>query len=281
MRHRIAISLILFVLLISAPSALVGQDAASVGKIAWQHGPTVGSLGSLSKLDVPKGFIFVGDEGAKKFMELSGNIPSGRELGVLAPDDVNWFVVYQFDETGYIKDDEKTSLDADAMLKTIQSATEKGNEERKRRGFGTLTVLNWMQPPHYDEITHNLEWSTKAQDEKGNLVANHATRYLGRRGVMRVSLVTDSDALASILPQFRRVMNGFSYTTDNSYQAFVKGDKVAEYGLTALVVGGAAAAAAKGGLFKWLWKLIVPVLLGLGALLKKLFSGKKLETTEQ
>ncbi len=281
MRNRNSISLILFLLLISAPTTLIGQDADGVGKIAWQHGPTVGSLGSLSILDVPKGFIFAGDEGAKKFMELSENIPSGRELGVLAPDDLKWFVIYAFDETGYVKDDEKTSLDADAMLETIQTATEKSNEERKRRGWSTLTVLNWMQPPHYDEITHNLEWSMKSQNEKGDLVANHNTRYLGRRGVMRVSLVTDTDSLVSTLPQFRRVMKGFSYTPNNTYQAFAKGDKVAEYGLTALVVGGAAAAAAKGGLFKWLWKLIVVAFVALGGLLKKLFSSKKQETSQQ
>jgi uncharacterized membrane-anchored protein len=63
-------------------------------------------------VDVPKGFIFAGDEGTKKFMELTQNIPSGTELGVLGPEDLNWFVIYQFDQTGYIKDDEKTALDA-------------------------------------------------------------------------------------------------------------------------------------------------------------------------
>lgn len=214
-------------------------------------------------------------------MELTHNIPSGSELGVFGPDDLKWFVVYDFDDTGYIKDDEKSSLDADAMLKSIQTATEKGNEERKRRGWGTLTVLDWMQPPHYDEATHNLEWSTKCQDDQGKRVANHNTRYLGRRGVMRASLVADTDELAATLPQFHRVMNGFAYYPDNNYRAFVKGDKVAEYGLTALVVGGSAAAAAKGGLFKYLWKLIVVGFAALGGVLKKLFSRKKDEATAQ
>ena len=63
----------------------------------------------------------------------------------------------------------------------------------------------------------------------------------------------------------------------------MKGDKVAEYGLTALVVGGAAAVATKVGLFKYLWKLllvgwklVVAALAGLGAALKRLFTrGKK------
>jgi len=54
----------------------------------------------------------------------------------------------------------------------------------------------------------------------------------------------------------------------------VKGDKVAEYGLTGLIVGGAAAVAAKAGVFKWLWKVILAGIVGIGAFFKKLF-GKK------
>jgi uncharacterized membrane-anchored protein len=280
MRCGHSITLILLSFLLSAPKHLDAQDAAAVGKIAWQHGPASGSLGSQAKVNVPNGFVFADDKGAKRFMELTQNIPSGSELGVLAPDDLKWFVVFEFDETGYVKDDEKGSLDADAMLKTIQSATEKGNEERKRRGWGTLTVLDWMQPPHYDEITHNLEWSMKCQDDKGNLVANHNTRYLGRRGVMRISLVADTDALVSTLPKYRTLMSSFTYTPDNNYQSFVKGDKVAEYGLSALVVGGVAAVAAKSGLLKYLWKLIVVAVMGIGGWLKKLFSRKTQEPTQ-
>ena len=62
------------------------------------------------------------------------------------------------------------------------------------------------------------------------------------------------------------------------------GDKIAEYGLTALVVGGAGAAAAKAGLLKGLWKfllagwkLVIAAIVGLGALLKRIFFGEKQE----
>jgi uncharacterized membrane-anchored protein len=120
----------------------------------------------------------------------------------------------------------------------------------------------------------------KCRDEKGNLVANHNTRYLGRRGVMRVNLVADTEAMTSTLPEFRRVMNGFAYTPDNNYRAFVKGDKVAEYGLSALVVGGVAAAASKTGLLKYLWKFIVLGVAAVGGMLKKLFGGRKQQTTQ-
>ena len=60
---------------------------------------------------------------------------------------------------------------------------------------------------------------------------------------------------------------------------WVSGDKVAAYGLAALVAGGAGAAAVKVGLFASLAKVIakggkaiVLLLIGLGAGLKKLFT---------
>lgn len=125
-------------MLLTVPFFVFGQHPAEVGKISWEHGPTLSRLGTQAQLNVPKGFLFADSEGSRKFMELTQNIPSGREVGVLAPEGLKWFVVFEFDATGYIKDDEKHSLDADAMLKSIQSATEKGNEERRRRGWGTL-----------------------------------------------------------------------------------------------------------------------------------------------
>jgi uncharacterized membrane-anchored protein len=90
-------------------------------------------------------------------------------------------------------------------------------------------------------------------------------------------------------------MQGFSYTSGNRYAEFMKGDKVAGYGLTALIAGGAAAAAVKTGLFAKLfkviaaagaalWKFIVIAFAAIarffkqiGAAIKNLFAKKKKE----
>jgi uncharacterized membrane-anchored protein len=51
-------------------------------------------------------------------------------------------------------------------------------------------------------------------------------------------------------------MGGFSYKSGNKYAEFRPGDHLAEYGLTALIAGGAGVAAAKLGIFAALWKLL-------------------------
>jgi len=63
-----------------------------------------------------------------------------------------------------------------------------------------------------------------------------------------------------------------------AYADFREGDRVAEYGLGALIVGGAAAVAAKKGFFaviaKFLiagWKLLLVGLVAVGGFFKRLF----------
>jgi uncharacterized membrane-anchored protein len=251
---------------------LRAQDLTEFERIPWEHGPTVVKVGDQATIKLPSGFRFTHEAGAKKFMELSENPPSGRELAILAPEDLSWFVILRFIDDGYVSDTEKRSLDSDALLSSIQRATEKSNEERKRRGWGTITVIDWIQSPYYDAATHNLEWSIRGRDERGELVANHFTRFLGRRGVMTADIVAMIDTLNSDLLAFRQTMKGFSFTPENSYLAFVSGDKVAKYGLTGLIVGGVAA---KTGILKYLWKLIVAAVVAVGALLKRLFSPRR------
>ena len=50
-------------------------------------------------------------------------------------------------------DDEKDSLDADAMIASIREGTEAANEERRRRGWSTMTILGWHEEPFYDADT--------------------------------------------------------------------------------------------------------------------------------
>src|SRR5215471_13441362 len=97
--------------------------------IDWQDGPTIGQLGSIAQLKIPAGYRFTGKDGAMKVLELTHNIPSGRELGVVIPnnDDPKWFMTFEFDDMGYVKDDDKDNLDSNAILKTIKDATEAAN----------------------------------------------------------------------------------------------------------------------------------------------------------
>jgi len=218
-------------------------------------------------------------------MELNQNPPSGSEVGLIVPksEQEDWFVLFEFDNVGYVKDDEKGSLNASAILQNLQKGTESSNEERRRRGWKPFHINGWNTPPFYDSETNNLTWAVNgSEDNNQNPVVNYSVRILGRRGTMDVDLVLDPSEAATIEPRFKDLLTGFRFTEGNRYADFVQGDKLAGYGLTALIAGGATAVAIKTGLFAKLWKfLVVLVAAILGAIkrfwqkLKTAFTGER------
>lgn len=255
------------------------NEDSVINKVKWQEGPCISNLGNKAEIRIPGGYVFADAADTKILMEAMHNIPSDSEIGFVAPSTLEWFLVFTFSESGYIKDDEKASLDADAMLKSLKAGNEAGNREKQKRGWETFELTGWQLPPRYNSETHNLEWATKF-DTNGETTVNWNTRLLGRTGVMSVTLVSGVDKLQDILPQFNKILDGFSYRSGYRYAEFRRGDKIAKYGLSALVVGGAATVAAKAGLFKYIGKFFIVIVVAIGAFLKSLWSkitGKKRE----
>lgn len=227
--------------------------------------------------------MFTGGKGTRELMEAMGNFTSGNEKGFLTHTNWEWFVVFEFSDIGYVKDDEKDELDADAMLKSYRKGTAQANKERERIGIPTMSIVGWEKKPSYNESTHNLEWAIRAESE-GEPILNYNTRLLGRRGVMEVSLVVEPGLLSETLPVYQDLLDGYNYKSGEAYAEYRQGDKVAQYGLAALVLGGAAAAGAKLGLFgaiavffKKAWKLVVIGLVAVAGFIKKLFGGRTAE----
>jgi uncharacterized membrane-anchored protein len=275
MKTNIKIMALAAMLCLNALPALAQQDQSSIlNKVRWQRGPCSGALGEIAKIEVPSGYVFADGNDTRLLMEYLHNPTSGAEVGLIASTDSDWFVLFEFEETGYIKDDEKNSLDSGAMLKAITKGNEEVNKERIKRGWSPFKIIGWQQTPRYNSVTNNLEWAIQGESD-GRQVINWNTRLLGRKGVMSVTLVTGPEQVQTTLPHYESLLGGFGYNPGNRYAEFQQGDKIAKYGLSALVVGGAAAAVAKSGLLKYLWKgFIVLVLAGAG-FFKKLFGRKK------
>lgn len=245
-------------------------------KLGWQRGPGEGAIGPQAKIRIPEGYAFLDERNTRRFLELMGNPPRDRHY-MISPASLDWFAVFSFDPVGYVKDDEK--IDADALLETLKKGDGPGNDERKRLGMEPIFTDGWHVPPHYDAGTRRLEWGMRLRDGKGGLHVNYTSRLLGRSGVMSAVLVSSPQTLAEDMKDFNRALSGFEFAAGEKYAEFKPGDKMAEYGLAALVVGGAAAAAAKGGLFKWLgkflWVAVGGAAMGGWALLKRLFGRRQ------
>lgn len=253
---------------------------AEIKALHWQESGK-GEIAGKASIQIPAGYAFLGQSDTSKLLQAFGNPPSSDHF-LIAPKSLDWFAVFSYDDSGYVKDDEK--IDADELLKSMQAGDKAGNEQRKKLGLEALYTEGWQVTPHYDTNTKRLEWGLRLRDESGAKNVNYTSRILGREGVMSATLVSDTETLAQNTAEFQKVLTGFNYNAGQTYAEFKNGDKVAAIGLGALVLGGAAAVATKKGLwgviagfFAAAWKFIAVAVVGLFAGIRRLFTGKKAE----
>jgi len=267
--------------LVLGTAPLMGQTSEGKSKVKFLTGPASARLSNVAKVDVPPGYFFLDGKDYRAMLKSEGEPVSGRELGLLSSTNRGWSVIFEFDDIGYVKDDDKDSLNADKLLESIKRGTAEANKKRADAGRPPIQVVGWELPPRYDSNTHNLEWAIRGEIE-GRPILNYNTRLLGRKGVMEVVLVVEPQQLTETLPAFRSLLTGYSFQTGETYAEYRPGDKIAKYGLGALVLGGAAVGAAKLGLLTWVvlllkkaWKLVVVAFAAVASFFKKIFSGRQ------
>jgi uncharacterized membrane-anchored protein len=257
-----------------------GHKKSPIASLPWQMGPTTAKLGDHATLNVPDGYAFLDPAGTRSLNDILHNPPADTDEYTLAPKSLDWISFFSYEDIGYVKDDEK--LDPDAILQSYREGTEEGNKERRARGWSDLNVLGWSAKPEYDPQIKSLAWSLLLEDgQTHDHIVNYNTRLLGRRGVMDVVVVTEPEKLTASINDFKSTLPGFQYAPGESYAEYRAGDRVAEYGLAALITGGALAVAAKKGLFTVIggflvaaWKFVLAGFVALGAWFKKLFNKK-------
>jgi uncharacterized membrane-anchored protein len=274
--------------------AAENKKAFDDARAAAKTGPLDVPLASQAVLKLPAGHVFIPQPQAGQMLRAMGN--PGRDarlLGLIFPqaegDTDGWFITVRFEDAGYVKDDDARDWNADELLKSYREGTEASNEERKKMGATAIEILGWAEKPAYDAKTHRLAWAMSSR-EKGAPAnepqgVNYNTYVLGREGYITMNLVTGLAQLPAHKPAALNLLSALNFVEGKRYADFNGStDKVAEYGLAALVVGVAAkklGLIAMAGLF--LAKFAKVILLGLavfGAGAMKLFKRGKDKTSE-
>lgn len=265
----------------AAPNAAERElrDAAEAAVAAMRAGPADIRLRDQAVLRLPAGFAYIAPANAQRLLRAMGNVP-GADLEGMVVDATQpyagWFVVVRYIASGYVKDDEARDWKADDLLASLREGTEQANGERRSRGFSEIEIVGWVERPAYDAQAHRLVWSA-ATREKGATSAERGVNYntyaLGREGYFSLNLVTGLDQVEGLKPRARTLLAALAYEPGKRYEDFnAATDRVAEYGLAALVAG---AAAKKLGLFALIgvllakfWKIgaVAVVLLGAGVM---------------
>jgi uncharacterized membrane-anchored protein len=271
-------------------NALPPQIVKLLNDLKYQQGQ-IDLRGGLATLTVPKEFNFLDSTDAETVLvKLWGNPPSeDKPLGLLIPAGMTpissncWVVTISYDEDGYVKDDDASKINYDDLLKQMQQSVRGENKERTQKGYPAVELVGWAAAPRYDAVTHKLYWAKEIRfgDEPEHTL-NYDIRILGRHGVLDLDAVAGMDQLSEIENRTPDILNMVDFDQGNRYADFdPKIDKVAKYGIAALVAGGVAGVAAKLGLFKLIWvfilaakKFIIIGIAAIAAFFRKIFKGR-------
>ena len=267
--------------------ARIAQFKALTNSLQYQKGE-VHLDGGIATIRLPENFRYLDPAGAEKLLiGIWGNPPSEKKsLGLIVPEgfdpmaDDAWCVVLDFQEDGYVKDDDAESINYDKLLKEMKGATRDASQERVRNGYPSIELVGWAATPRYDRQTHKFYWAKEikfAGSEENTL--NYNLRVLGRRGILVLNAIANMSQLAQIEKATPEILGMIEFNEGHRYADYTPGsDKVAAYGIAAIVAG---SMAAKTGLFKALLmgilafkKFLILGVVGLLALIQKLFSRK-------
>jgi uncharacterized membrane-anchored protein len=269
-----------------APTAPPKDDGSALHPV---NGPAKVDLGHELMVEVPEGYFVLQQAEAKALMERLGNLHNENLLAILAAPESTWLATVAYVEEGYVKDDDAAKLDADEILSQIRESVDAENAERSKRGFAEVHVDGWTESPRYDKKAHQLVWGIRGSSKDG-VVINEYRRVLGRKGHVSINLIDDAEHIGASKAHLPTLLTATHFVQGARYEDFdSKRDKVAKYGLAALILGGGGAAALKiakiGLLAKFGGKLlalllaakkaIIVGLLAVGAFLKKVFGGSR------
>ena len=267
------------------------QAEALVSGLKFQQGAITLHDG-LATLRVPEGFRFLnGSDAQTVLVKLWGNPPgSANPLGMLMPDGASplsqesWAVIVTYEPDGYVRDKDAEKIDYAELLSQMQKDVASANEERQKAGYEPVNLVGWAKAPRYDNQTHKLYWAKELKfGSQLENTLNYNIRMLGRGGVLVLNAVAGMSQLTEIEQATPKILSAIDFNQGHRYADFnPKSDKVAEYGLAALVAGTATAAAVKLGFFKGLWvailaakKFIVIGVVAIAASIRKLFKRKQ------
>lgn len=292
-RARIALAAMMVLLL---PGAAWAQNAQSAARAEWDAalsaarkarvgGPSEVKLADQATLKLPRGFIYIPPAEGKRLLVAMGNRIGNNVLGLVFPaSEAQWFVVMQYHKSGYIKDDDAREWKTDELLKGLRDGTEQSNAERRTRGIPEVEIVGWVEAPAYDPAAHRLVWSLSSKQKGEPAGAEHGVNYntyaLGREGYISMNLVTGMNRIESDKPVARTLLAALEFDDGKRYTDFnAATDRVAEFGLAALIGG---VAAKKLGLFALIGAFLVKfakvigiAVIALGALAVKLFRRRR------
>jgi uncharacterized membrane-anchored protein len=218
---------------------------------------------------------------AERVDEIVNGTTSDTEGVVVLKDDMLYL---SYDDAGYVTVDDWKDVDSAKLLADMRDRTEESNSERAKNGSSAIHVDDWVQRPTLDRARESVRWVVRLHDDRQKQFVNAVALQLGRRGFERFTLVSRGNDPAGDRALLGAFVNDYRFNTGSRFQDYVKGDKLAGYGIAALVGTAAGATLIKTGalaalllVFKKFFIIIIAAAAGLFSWLRRLFAGNRMD----
>lgn len=271
-----------------ADPAAAAEEAFESPALEYQSGDIV-LPNKVATLHLGDKYRYLDPANAEKVLVAWGNPPGNETQGAIVPNDVDpftaegWAVFLTYEDDGHVDDSEAAEIDYADLLKDMQEGTENSNSARKEAGYPEIHLVGWAEQPHYDSAAKKLYWAQHLRGSTGQNSLNYDVRVLGREGVLSMNAVAGMEQLENVRQDMRPLIAVAEFNEGYRYAEFdPKTDRMAEYGLGALIAGGVAAKLglfAKIGAFLLAFKKFIFIgVIALGGLIAKLLGRKKEES---
>lgn len=144
----------------------------------------------------------------------------------------------KFNNDGYVKLDDWKDLKPDDLIRQKKENANINNEKRREIGVDLVENVEWIEYPSLDYNSNSVSYSFKVSWSDGSQNMNKFLIILGRNGFSEFEIVStygieEEFKAARELSYF--LQNNFSYNPQFEYKDYKPGDKVAAYGIAALV----------------------------------------------
>lgn len=244
------------------PAARLAEALRLAGSLHYAKGAVM-LRGDIAKVSLPGDYSYLNPADTDTVLSKLWGNPSQKEtLGMIVPDGFDplsarsWAVVLTYADDGYVRDDDAGKIDYGDLLKKMKEGTSAASKAREKAGFPPMDLVGWAAAPRYDPAAHKLYWAKEVRFGGAPVnTLNYNIRILGRSGVLVLNAVAAMPQLGEVERATPHLLSMVEFQPGHRYSDYKEGsDKVATYGIAALVAGGIAA---KVGLFKGLWVAVL------------------------
>lgn len=264
-------SMLFWAFLFGSQSNQLQEEEETYLELDWKLSGTYQLPNSNSTLLLPEGYqLLMGDEAQKALILQKES--ANEDIEALVYDiSLEDIVYFSYINTGYISLEDWREIDPKQLLESISENTENANKERRKNGIEEIHVVGWIQEPTLDRVNNTVFWAIEGKDDNDVNFVNSIALRLSREGFEKLNWVTSKRRFKPFGGDLEVMLNSHNFNPGYRYSDYISGDKVAQFGIAALVAASVGGKIIKsGGLILLLKKFCGLIFAAIAALFYKL-----------